>query len=129
MMQNLYRCVVVLGSLIASVMFGAVFYAIIERGRAILFCPAGLREGSDCYSSGWVWVSPVSVGSTGFMVAAFYILFVSFLLPKKSVSQMRTTFIIGAAAAIPFCVILDSVWIYLVTLLGGVLAYVADENF
>ena len=100
-----------------------------EYCRAIVFCPDGMREGSDCYAEEWVrW--PVWLISFGASLSAILIVGLAALLaPKNKLQVSFCTYLVGAFLAMNIAVLGDHLIPFIASLLAGCLSVMLVARF
>ena len=88
-----------------------------------MFCPEGMREGSDCYAENWVshplWLVSFGAGLSAMLV----VLVAAILAPKNKQKISIGAYIAGAIVASSFTVFIGQISVpYVVALVAGLLA-------
>ena len=106
---DIVRYILVVPAVLTSWLLAVYAGIKVELARAILFCPKGMREGSDCYADGWEsWPSWLLV-SDGVLCAVFVVLATAIVVPKRKLLFCGYTYALGCLLA-AFLALLTGAW-------------------
>ncbi len=120
-MDNLKFTLSILFSFFLALIVGALAYGVLDEARLDLFCPVEAREGSDCYVMGWPIFSEWVVSITGGVVGVVSMCLVAIMPNKQKYEAAKYTLIIGSIIAIPFALLVKSIFAYISTVLAAMM--------
>lgn len=98
----------------------AVIFGLITEGvRARLFCPTGMREGSDCYALGWESFPLWLIYSAIALSAVLSISLVALVAPYRKYEFSRGYYVLGAILASVLAILLNMYVAGLLALIFG----------
>jgi len=120
-MGNLKFTLSILFSFFLALVVGVLVYGLLDEARLDLFCPVDAREGSDCYVMGWPIFSEWVVSITGGVVGVVSMCLVAMIKNKQKYETAKYTLIIGSIMAIPFALLVKSIFAYISTVLAAMM--------